>query len=200
MNDETDGGDAGWDDVPEPPSVPDIARPKGRAAKRLSKGGANAASKDAKCFAYSCEERCKGNSRFCRRHEHLKVAFCKRATTPEQKGQVDKILQDPLKSELALDHFGVAKDTYGIKANVDWEQVEESFTNSWTLKTRDKEILMDGVDYVLHREARIGRVAAKQEWSDISKDRCPLCTLKLVSLKPYVKASETQLCSHCVLT
>ena len=51
-----------------------------------------------------------------------------------------------------MDHFGAAKDSYGIRVSVDWEQVEESFTNKWSLKSRDKKILMDGVDFVLHRE------------------------------------------------
>ena len=94
----------------------------------------------------------------------------KKAVSDDQVIVATQTLSNPLKAEIALDSMDEARAKLGVHLKVNWEMVQECMINSWTIKTREREVLMDGVDFVIWRENRIGKAAALVEWKDIVQD------------------------------
>ena len=121
------------------------------------------------CFCFSCTVKVKGHAIFCRRHENLKVSFLARSTNPEEK-IVDETLGDPLRAEVALDKWEEAKNIYGIKAMVAWLTIKKVFILEWSTTDRQRSVLMDGIEFVMHFEPRLGKVEAKAKWQKVRQD------------------------------
>ena len=148
------------------------------AAKAKGKAKAQARGRKAKdtaevepCFALTCEEPRKAHAIFCRRHENLHVAFTRRAKTPEEQQTAGKITTDPLKADTALGAFEKSKAEFGMRVQCDWETMKEAFINSWVFTQRNREVLVDGIDFILMKQSRMGSKAeAAALWETVKQD------------------------------
>jgi hypothetical protein len=136
--------------------------PKGKKKKVVKK-----ISKEKQCFVCPLPKYKK--SRFCRKHENDKNSLCHQAVRDGKKELFEKLMNDPMKAEAALDKFDRENPPGRFrKGLIQWADYERFFTKEFVTKDRRAEEEWSWKDFRLDRKkSGFDDEECKAEWREL---------------------------------